>query len=319
MRPTDLIRDALRAIGVAGVGQPVSAADTNDAFATLNGLIDQWSIQKLLICYQNEIVHPLSPGVDRYSIGPTGSIAAQMSASIAAPDTLIVTSVLSGSIVRDMTLGAPAIDGTRITQFGSGVGGYGPRAVGTYTLNIAQTLPPGTLFGLYPRPIAIRSAFVRTNVGGNTPLDYPVTPLAAANWQRIGQKSLPGPWPQALYYQATEVNGNVQYWPVPTGASEMHLFADAILGRFGRVDEDLTLPQGYDLALRYNLAELLLIDYGVRDELVIRQIKELAKRGRDLIKASNAVPQEVIAYDAAIVTRGAGNAGWILTGGFTPT
>lgn len=319
MRPTELIRDALRAIGVAGVGQPLSSAETNDAFATLNGLLDQWSIQKLLICYQNEIVHLLSPGVDRYAIGPTGSIAAQMVASIAAPETLYITSVLSGSIVRDMTLGSPTLDGTRITQFGSGVGGYGARAVGSYTVNLAQTMVPSTIFGLYPRPIAIRSAFVRTNVGGNTPLDYPVIPAAAANWQRIGQKSLPGPWPKALYYQATETNGNLQYWPVPTQANEMHLFADAILTRFGRVDENLALPQGYDLALRYGLAELLLIDYGVRDELVIRQVKEMAKRGRDLIKASNAVPQEVIAYDAAIVSRGAANAGWVLHGGFGPT
>lgn len=319
MRPTDLIRDALRAIGVAGVGAPISAADTNDAFATLNGLLDQWSIQKLMVAYQNEIVHTLVPNVDRYSIGPTGSIAAQMNASIAAPATLIVTSVLSGSIVRDMTLGAPTLDGTRITQFGSGVGGYGPRAVGTYTVNRVQTMAPATIFGLYPRPVSIRSAFVRTNSGGSAALDYPVSVLAAANWQRIGQKNLPGPWPQAAYFQATETNANIWYWPVPSQANEMHLFADAILTRFDRVEEDLTLPQGYDLALRYGLAELLLVDYGVKDELVIRQIKELAKRGRDLIKASNAVPQEVIAFDSAIVTRGGGNAAWILTGGFTPT
>lgn len=317
MRPTDLIRDALRAIGVAGVGAPISSADTNDAFATLNGLLDQWSIQKLLVAYQNEIIHVLDPAGDRYTIGPNGSIGALIVASISG-DIMAVTDVVLGSIVKGMTI-ATSTPETRITAFLSGGGGNGLRALGTYQVAPLQTQMSAPLGAHYPRPISIRSAFVRTNAGGTAALDYPVTPVAAANWQRIGQKNLPGPWPQALYFQATENNANVWYWPVPTQANEMHLFADAILSRFARVDEDLTLPQGTELALRYGLAELLLVDYGVKDELVIRQVKELAKRGRDLIKASNAVPQEVIAFDSAIVTRGGGNAGWILTGGFTPT
>ncbi|MCC6800415.1 MAG: hypothetical protein IT325_09870 [Anaerolineae bacterium] len=317
MRPTDLIRDALRAIGVAGVGQRVGAADTNDAFATLNGLLDQWSIQKLMVAYQNEIIHPLAPDTDRYTIGPNGSISALIAASIAA-DVMTVTQVITGSIVKGMTL-QTATPETHITAFLSGGGGDGPRAVGTYQVAPLQTQAQAPLSAQYPRPIGIRSAFVRTNVGGNTPLDHPVSPLAAANWQRISQKSLPGPWPQALYFQATENNANLWYWPVPTQASEMHLFADAILSRFASVEEQLTLPQGTELALRYGLAELLLVDYGVNDELRIRQVKDLAKRGRDLIKASNAVPQEVIAYDPAIVSRGGASAGWILHGGFSPT
>lgn len=70
---SDLIRRALRRIGVLGVGETATADETNDALACMNGLLEKWSLESLMIYRRVDLVHQMT-GAASYTVGPTGDI-----------------------------------------------------------------------------------------------------------------------------------------------------------------------------------------------------------------------------------------------------
>jgi len=144
---------------------------------------------------------------------------------------------------------------TSITSYGTGLGGNGISALGTYNLNYAQTTFAGQPFISYsPRPLRINSAIVRIP-SSNGNLDYIVNVINLENYERIGLKQLNGPWPRAVYYQPSEPLGILNYWPNPS-QGEMHLFCDMLFPRFSTLQDTITLPQGYINAFKWMLAEI---------------------------------------------------------------
>jgi hypothetical protein len=73
MTPRDIIRVALRTIGVLATGENPSADEQQDAFYNLNRLIQQWSIQKLFIYSVTEEVFQFNPNQQLYTMGPGGN------------------------------------------------------------------------------------------------------------------------------------------------------------------------------------------------------------------------------------------------------
>lgn len=67
----DIIRLALKDSGVLGVGQTASAEDTQDAFDTLNLMLDEWN-QKRWMIYHLLDVSVVSTGAQMYTIGVGG-------------------------------------------------------------------------------------------------------------------------------------------------------------------------------------------------------------------------------------------------------
>ena len=173
----------------------------------------------------------------------------------------------------------------------------------------------------YQRPLSINSAFVRINTNSNGMpilnggLDYPVAILNVEDYEMIGLKTLSGPWPKALYYQPTEVLGNIFVWPNPS-QGEMHLFADTVFSRYTTINDPIILPQGYTMALRWCLAERLMPMYGKASQTQIAMINAYAAQAKATVKRTNMKPIQSARFQDAMLASRQRDAGWILSGGF---
>ncbi len=151
----------------------------------------------------------------------------------------------------------------------------------------------------------------------NGPLDYPVAILNVEEYELIGLKALSGPWPRMLYYQPSMPIGILNYWPNPS-QGEMHLFCDTLFNQFLTINDTITFPPGYEMAMRWNLAELLMPLFpGTANAAEIRAlIPKYAADGRALIKRTNMIPQQAAQFDAVLNAGRRNDASFIMDGGF---
>lgn len=476
----DILRTALNSIGVGAAGEPIAPEIANTALALCNDMLDSWSNDHLLIYCAQEVLLELVGGTYIYTIGPGGNVGASFSGYISGT-VLTVTALSSGAIsVGQILTGSGIASGTAITSFGTGRGGNGTAALGTYNVNLAQTTTattgsvaslavtyrganyasqpaigfsggggagaaatatlrlsaaftdgsgagyaigdvctltggvfstpaqirfvdiapyyfevvtpglyttvPGARFtasvvtlsggsgtgakaycywelgdpiltngganytsapavavtggGAAPapvqgtitaalangavavtssatRPLRITSAFVRINNAQAGTLDYPVDILNYEQYQLIGIKTLPGPWPRAVYYQPSEPVGVLNFWPNPS-QGEVHLFCDTILNQFSSLTDQVILPQGYKAALQWCLADWMIPFFPATGNAMETRAKvpEFARQGRQFLKRTNMQPPPLMGVDSSIVARGGRDAGWILHGGF---
>ena len=319
-QPIDIISGALKDIGALAGGETPTAEAAADAFQMMNGMVDQWSNESMMVSYKTEIIFPITPGQIQYTIGPGGTIGAKFTGSITG-NVLTVTGITQGALSLGQTLAGTGIaNGTTITAFGSGAGGN-VNDNGTYTVNISQTVSSTSISGYYQRPLAIQSSFVRINTNSNgTPivnggLDYPVAVLNLENYEMIGLKTLSGPWPKALYYQPSDPLGNIFVWPNPS-QGEMHIFADTLFTRYNTIYDPIVLPQGYELCLRWCLAVRLMPMYGKNDPAALAMIGKFAADAKATLKRTNMRPIQASTFSDALLVGRQKDAGWILTGGF---
>jgi len=319
-QPIDIISRALKDIGALEAGETPAPADAQDAFDMLNDMLDQWSNESMMVFYKTEIIFTLTAGQTQYTIGPGGQIGGTLTGSISGT-TLTVTDVSDGAIALGMTLaGSGVAPGTKIVRFGSGAGGN-VNSDGTYTVNISQTVASTTISAYYERPLNINSAFVRINTNENGQpilnggLDYPITILNLENYELIGLKTLNGPWPRALYYQPAETLGTITVWPNPS-QGEMHIFSDTLFQRFVSINDEIVIPQGYYMALRWCLAERLMPMYGKASPTQIQMINSFAGHAKATIKRTNMRPVQTARFEDSLIVGKRADAGWILSGGF---
>jgi hypothetical protein len=241
--------------------------------------------------------------------------------------TLNVTAIATGYLGAGATISGTGIPaGTTIVSVISASGG-----VGTYTIStslslgsraMTATVTPIPITLYYQKPLGIDSAFVRVNTTSNGApiygggLDYQVGILALENYNQIGLKSLNGPWPKALYYNAGAESGNLTLWPNPS-QGEMHLFTSTIYSTYDDLYEELAFPQGYAMCLRWNLAERLMPMYGKINPTQIAMINAYAAQAKATLKRTNMKPVQVASFPDAMLSGKAKDAGWILSGGFT--
>lgn len=322
--PYDIVSRALKDIGALEAGETPSPDAALDAFEMMNDMIDQWSNENMMVFNVTEIICPVISGQTQYTIGPNPStqnfIGASFTGSISG-NILTVTAIASGAIAQGQTLSGTGITaGTKITQFLTGAGGN-INETGTYQININQTVASTSITAYYQKPLNIDSAFVRVNttsngqpiVGGG--LDYPMSVLALQDYEMIGLKTLSGPWPKAVYFNAGSDSGNLFIWPSPS-QGELHLFANTLFSRYDSMYEDLQLPQGYSMCLRWCLAERLMPMYGKASPTQITMIQTFAGQAKATLKRTNMSPLQTARYPDALLTGRAKDAGWILTGGF---
>lgn len=323
-KPIDIISRALKDIGALEAGETPTPEAAQDAFDMFNDLIDQWSNENFMVFNVTEIIFPVISGQTQYTIGPNPStqnfIGASFTGSISG-DILTVTGINSGAVAQGQTLSGTGIaSGTKIVQFLTGAGGN-VNEVGTYKLNIPQTVASTTITAYYQKPLSIDSAFVRINTTSNGQpilnggLDYPISILALQDYELIGLKTLNGPWPKAIYFNPGEDSGNLFVWPNPS-QGEMHLFANTIFSRYESMYADITMPQGYMMAFRWCLAERLMPMYGKASTVQIEMINAFASQAKATVKRMNMSPLQTARYPDSLLVNKSKDAGWILTGGF---
>lgn len=322
--PIDIISRALKDIGALEAGETPTPDAAQDAFELLNDLIDQWSNEDMMVFNYQEIIFPVISGQTQYTIGPVAStanfIGATFQGSISG-QILTVTGLTTGAVAQGQTLSGTGITpGTKILEFITGAGGQ-VNEVGTYRLNISQSVSNTDITAYYQKPLSIDSAFVRVNTTSNGQaitgggLDYPISVLSLQDYEMIGLKTLNGPWPKAIYFNPNAETGNLFVWPNPA-QGELHLFANSIFSRYQTLYDDIVLPQGYSMALRWCLAERLMPMYGKVSTTQIQMINAYASQAKATLKRTNMKPLQVSRYPDALLASKAKDAGWILTGGF---
>ena len=322
--PYDIVSRALKDIGALEAGETPTPDAAKDAFEMMNDMIDQWSNENMMVFNVTEIICPVISGQTQYTIGPNPStlnfIGASFTGSISG-NILTVTAIASGAIAQGQTLSGTGITaGTKITQFLTGAGGN-INETGTYQLNLSQTVSSTSITAYYQKPLNIDSAFVRVNTTSNGQpitgggLDYPMSILALQDYEMIGLKTLNGPWPKAVYFNPGSDSGNLFIWPSPS-QGEMHLFANTLFSRYDSMYEDLQLPQGYSMCLRWCLAERLMPMYGKASPTQITMIQTFAGQAKATLKRTNMSPLQTARYPDALLVNKSKDAGWILTGGF---
>jgi hypothetical protein len=326
--PFDIISGALKDIGALEAGEVPTADAAQDALQMLNYLVDQWSNENMMVFNIQEIIFNVVPGQVQYTIGPNHTtqnfIGAQFTGSIN-NNVLTVTGITNGAVVVNQYISGTGItDGTQIIATITGAGGN-VNEVGTYLLNKTYTSPVASqlIQAYYSKPLNINSAYVRVNTsqGAGSPIinggiDYPIACISLENYNSIGLKTLNGPWPKALYFNANEDSGNIFLWPNPS-QGEVHMFAETLFRNYASLYDDATLPQGYTMALRWCLAERLMPMYGKVNPVLLGQISNFAAQAKATLKSTNMAPMRVSRYQDALLMSKAKDAGWILTGGFT--
>ena len=324
--PIDIISRALKDIGALEAGETPTPEAAQDAFDMLNDLVDQWSNEDMMVYNTTEIIFPLIAGQVQYTIGPTPSTANFIGSVFTGSITgniLTVTGITSGAVAQGQTLkGTGITTGTKIVEFITGAGGN-VNEVGTYKLNITYPSPVAStlITAYYQKPLFIDQAYVRVNTQSNGQpvlnggLDYQVAILALENYNQIGLKTLNGPWPKALYYNPNADTGNVFVWPNPA-QGEMHIFSSTIFSNYETLYDDIVLPQGYSMGLRWCLAERLMPMYGKASQVQIAMINGYAAQSKSTIKRNNMRPIAAAGYPDSMLVGRSRDAGWILSGGF---
>ena len=325
-KPIDIISRALKDIGALASGETPTADEAQDAFDMLNDLIDQWSNEDMIVFNTSEIIWTVNPGQTQYTIGPyhasSNFIGAQFTGSITG-NILTVTGITSGAVVQGQTLSGTGItDGTKILDEQTG-GGGNVNYAGTYILNTTYASPVASTLiqAYYQKPLGIDSAYVRINTTSNGQpivnggLDYPIAILALDDYNMIGLKTLNGPWPKALYFNPNSDSGNLFLWPNPS-QGEVHMFASTLFRNYASLNDDINLPQGYSMALRWCLAERLMPMYGKASQTQIAMIVAFAAQAKATLKRTNMKPMQSARFNDALLSSRQKDAGWILTGGF---
>ena len=319
-QPIDIITRAMKDIGAVAAGEVPTADEAQDGLDMLNDMLAQWSNENMMVFYRTEIIFQTVQNTVQYTLGPGGSVGATFVGSISG-NTLTITSITYGAVTMGMTLTGTGITaGTTIVGFGTGAGGNVNEA-GTYTVSISQTAGSTTISAYYERPLSIESAFVRvattqggSNIAGGY-LDYPVAILSLEEYESIGIKQLNGPWAKMIYYMPAETLGTIYVFPNPS-QGELHLFTQTIFRQYQTINDTMTFPQGYNMALRWCLAERLMPMFGKASQTQIALITSYAAQAKSTIKRTNMRPAQVARYPDALMMGKAKDAGFILDGGF---
>lgn len=83
--PSQLCRWALMSLGRLGATQPLDPDDLQVTFEMLNGMVDAWKLNELLLNNMTRVGCQLKAGVNRYAIGPGGDFSRGPSAVGGAP------------------------------------------------------------------------------------------------------------------------------------------------------------------------------------------------------------------------------------------
>lgn len=145
------------------------------------------------------------------------------------------------------------------------------------------------------RPLRIEDGcFVR-----RSNYDYQVSVLRdRALYDNIGVKSLTG-IPRFVFYDATEPNGTLYFWPTPDAADTVYLNSMARLQGTLSLTTAITMPPGYEKLLTDGLAIELCPEYGMDAPASVQRSFAQSKR---VIQRVNA-PSPVMGFDVGALPR----------------
>lgn len=149
------------------------------------------------------------------------------------------------------------------------------------------------------RPIRLLAAVLKN--GNNE------TPLSIYNidqWAAIPDKTIAG-IPSVIYMDNNFATANINLYPVPSTTYSLVLYTEKPLTAFTSTGQTLSLPPGYERALRYNLAVEIAPEYGKEAK---PSVMSAAVESKNLVKnQNNLFDNDQMIVDEALTFVGAYN------------
>lgn len=174
----------------------------------------------------------------------------------------------------------------------------------THTLTAgtsSMTIGPSQTLNVVDRPVMLDdwSYVVDSTNNPATPVSYRVRKINGEQFSSISVKALTSTYPNYLYYDGNYPNGVIQFWPVPTLTTTLHLRLQKLLAQFADLSTDYDFPPGYQRAITYSLMEELSSVYG---RIPSPTSVEIASKARANIKRING-DTNVMSMPSAIMRR----------------
>ena len=131
----------------------------------------------------------------------------------------------------------------------------------------SYSLGPSANFNLTPRPSKIENCYVKANN-----IDYPLEPVDKNRWFSIADKTVQSDIPILAYYEPSLPNGTIRLWPIPNAAHSLHVVTWTPVSSFAALTDSVTLPQGYNRAIDYNLAVEIAPEYELEASDTVKRI-----------------------------------------------
>lgn len=164
---------------------------------------------------------------------------------------------------------------------------YEVKQIGPYTLTAADgayTIGSGGDFNV-TRPQKIEAAWF-TDSGS---ISYPLKIVDASTWARITEKTIQS-YPMWMWYDTAYTLGTLNFWPVPSDTFSFYAMVWTQFSAFASLDTAISLPDGYERALKYNLAMEICDEFG-RD--VTPNVARIATHSKATLKRLNTPVREM--------------------------
>ena len=110
--------------------------------------------------------------------------------------------------------------------------------------------------------LATRPAQIKAVQSVNAGVTQDVQPMTAEQWAGLRDSTLTGKFATAYLYDAGYPSATIKLWPIPATGGSLQLFTLQPLATFAGLGATISLPPGYEQALRFNLALALAPEYG---------------------------------------------------------
>ncbi len=159
---------------------------------------------------------------------------------------------------------------------------YVETAYNTVAGTSSYTVGPSGNFNLTPRPPKLEGIFIR-----DSNQDYPIDLVDKNEWYGIVDKTTQSDFPLKAYYEPTLATGTLKVWPVPDSVKSLRILTWTSLVELATVGTTITLPQGYERALAYNLALEIAPEYEKKPSPTVNSV---ALESKAIIKRTNIRP-----------------------------
>ena len=169
------------------------------------------------------------------------------------------------------------------------------RTLETFSLTGASsyTIGSGGNFNT-TRPSNIVSATVKSGS-----IDYTLTVVDDETYNSIAYKNITG-IPQFINYSNAYPLGVIRLYPLDNGVTSITLLTEKPLTEFAALDTDMSLPDGWERALIYNLALEIAPEYNMKPDAYIAKV---AQESLGLIKSKVAQVRGMDAFPLGVQVR----------------
>lgn len=216
----------------------------------------------------------------------TGSL--RLIEELGAGDTASAESCADGLTALNAMIGSWSIQGDLVYT----------ETVETFTLTAndgSYTIGPTGDFAT-TRPSRIIA--ITVNDGTN---DFPLTMYSIDQYASIPNKTIQGP-PDSVYSDYNFPDLTVKLHPLPGPGYTMTVYSEKPLSEYSAIADTLTVPPGYERALRYNLAAEIAPEYGKQAPPAVMKIAIESKNA--IRNQNNRADNDKITVDEALLGGG---------------